>query len=589
MFGAVPTVRSAETRTLAGLRSLAMPLSFARLAAAAALAHVVASGARADSLPTVPPLGPGPYAVGCTSVEQDFSRTGGQSPEAWWEGQPASNGSSRYVTDLLSTAATPVLSVAMGNDTELYGPYANTSIPVALIVCYPTDAGNPYADYALPNGSTIPHMQRSGQPPLVSGARARWPVLLFSHGLGGSPISGDHIEVFKLFASHGYVVAAPFHGDPRIVDVRLEGGSDLLVALLNFPKYTAMQAVRPLALAGAINFLLGSPEWSSRVDPNAIAGFGASLGGESLMLQAGAQLTVSVGLASKQVIADTRLKAIATYVPYFGQPFFPAFGRDQAGVDAMLPIPVLAIAGTADTTAPLATVQDAIERLHQSRILVALEGVQHGFDVPSTGDILTWTLDFVAAHALDDRLERAKLQRMERVAGGGDDRRLIDYTAPAAPIGNERIVVEFQNDALAHFFYTADPDEIAMLDAGVVVPGWRRTGFDFKAWDRFDANGIASCRFFTSRNGVYSHFYSINGVECGILAADPLWRFEALAFRADPPIGDDCPANRMRVTRIYNRFAGGAPNHRFLTSGSETTHMANEGWLIEGTVFCTPP
>ena len=561
-----------------------------RVAAVAALVlAVAASDLRADSLATVPPVGPGPYPVGCTSVEQDFSRTGGQNAEAWWEGQPASNFSSRYITDLLSTAWTPVLTIAMGDDTELYGPYANTSIPVALIVCYPTDASNPYADYALPTGSAIPHMQRTGQPPLIASARSRWPVLLFSHGLGGSPISGDHIEVFKLFASHGYVVAAPFHGDPRIVDVRLDNGGDLLIAILNIPKYTAMQAVRPLALAGALDYLLGAPEWADRIDANAIAGFGASLGAESLMLQAGAQVTTSVGLASKQVMADTRLRAIATYVPYFGQSIFPAFGRDQTGVDAMLPVPVLAIAGTADTTAPFATTEDAIERLRQSRILVALEGVQHGFDVATTGDIFTWTLNFIAAHALDDRLARAKIQRMERVAGGGDDRRVIDYTAPAPPIGNERIVVEFQNDALAHFFYTADPDEIAMLDAGVIVPGWRRTGFDFKAWDRFDANGISSCRFFTNRSGVYSHFYSINGIECGILLADPLWRFETNAFRADPPFAEDCPPNRMRVTRIYNRFAGGAPNHRFLTSGSEIAHMASENWLVEGTVFCTPP
>ena len=567
-----------------------MRLSFLSFAAAAVIAAATSTLAvAADSLATVPPVGPGPYPVGCTSVEQDFSRTGGQNPEAWWEGQPASNGATRYVTDLLSTAATPVLSVSTPNDFELYGPYANTSIPVALIVCYPTDANNPYPAYALPTGSTIPHMQRAGQLPIVNGSRARWPVLLFSHGLGGSAISGDHIEVFKLFASHGYVVVAPFHGDPRIVDVRLEDGGDLLLAILNFPKYTAMQSVRALSLAAALDYVLGTPQWADRVDANAIAGFGASLGAESLMLQAGARLSTTVGLGSKQVVADARLKAIATYVPYFGQPFFPAFGRDQEGVESMLPVPVLAIAGTADATAPFVTVEDAIERLTQSRILVALQGVTHGFDLPSTGDIFTWTLDFLAAHALDDRVARAKIQRMERVAGGGDDRRVIDYTAPAAPIGNERIVVEFQNDALAHYFYTADPDEAAMLDAGVIVPGWRRTGMTFKAWDRFDANGISSCRFFTSRNGVYSHFYSINGVECGILLADPLWRFETNAFRADPPNGDDCPANRMRVTRIYNRMAGGAPNHRFVTSGSEAEHMAAEGWLVEGAVFCTPP
>jgi hypothetical protein len=88
---------------------------------------------------------------------------------------------------------------------------------------------------------------------------------------------------------------------------------------------------------------------------------------------------------------------------------------------------------------------------------------------------------------------------------------------------------------------------------------------------------------------VYSHFYSINPPECAILAADPLWRFEALAFRAELPTLEDCPAGRMRVTRIYNQFAGGAPNHRFVTSGSEAAHMVDENWYVEGSVFCTPP
>ena len=256
----------------------------------------------------------------------------------------------------------------------------------------------------------------------------------------------------------------------------------------------------------------------------------------------------------------------------------------------MLPVPLLAIAGTADTTAPIGTTQDAIERLHQSRILVALEGVVHGFDVPSTNDILTWTVVFLHAHALDDRPARAVLQRMEHVAGGGDDRRVIDYTAPATPVGAERIVVEYQNDQLAHFFYTTDPQEQAILDAGIVVPGWRRTGFAFKAWDTLDVNGIPSCRFLTVRGaGLYSHFYTINPVECSILLADPTWSFESLAFRAEAPFAEDCPAGRMRVTRIYNRFAGGTPNHRFVTSGSEADHMVDEGWLVEGSVFCTPP
>lgn len=551
---------------------------------------LLAAPARADSLASIPPLGAGQYAVGCSSIEQDFTRVpAGQAAEAYWEGQPADNGDARYLTDLLSTQATPVLAVAMPDDRDLFGPYANQSIAVGLLVCYPTDPGNPYTDYPLPNGHSVPHMQRGAQPPRLSVARDTWPVLLFSHGLGGSPISGDHIEALKLLASHGWVVVAPFHGDPRIVKVRLENGHDVFQAILDFPKYTAMQAVRPLALALALDWLLAQPAWSPRLDASAIAGFGASLGAESLMLQAGARLTTSVGLSSKAVIKDARLKAIANYVPYFGQPVFPSFGRDQAGVDDMLPIPVLAIAGTSDTTAPIDATEEAMSRLRGSRILVALDGVEHGFDIPSTDDIFTWTLTFLAAHVLDDRGARAVVQRAERVAGGGDDSKWIDYTEPAPLLPGERYVVEFQNDAMAHFFYTTDPVEWAILDEGVIVPGWRRTGFMFKAWDGTDARGLPSCRFFTARDGVYSHFYSINPPECSYLATDPTWRFEAWAFRALMPAAEDCPGGTMRVTRIYNRLDGGVPNHRFVTSASEAAHMADEDWLVEGSVFCTPP
>ena len=566
-----------------------LPLRIAALLASFALALAVPAS-RADSLATVPPLQGGPYAVGCSSVEQDFSRVPpGENAEWWWEGVPTEDGTPRYLTTLLSTSATPVLTIPVPDDSVLYGPHAGTSVPVVIFACYPTDADNPYADYALPTGKSVPHMQRGGDPPLFASARARWPVLLYSHGYGGSPISGDYVSALVLLASHGYAVVAPFHGDQRIANLRLEDASDLLNAIANFSKFTAMQAVRPLALAAALDHVLGSPGWKDRVDATQVAGFGASQGGESLMLMAGAKLTVSVGLSSKQVMSDPRLKVVTSYVPYFGQPFFPAFGRDQGGVDDMRPVPVLAISGTADTTAPIGTTEQAMRRLAQSRILVALEGVEHGFDDASRDDIFTWTLRFLLAHLQDDRSARATLQRMERVEGGGDDRRVVDYTAPAPASGDERIVVEFQNDELAHFFYTADAEEAAMLDAGVIVPGWRRTGFTFKAWDRDDASGDASCRYFTSRGGVYSHFYSIWAPECAILAADPLWRFEAQAFRATRPSAEDCPAGHMRVTRVYNLMDGGAPNHRFLTSAAEIAHMVDEDWLVEGSVFCTPP
>jgi hypothetical protein len=37
-------------------------------------------------------------------------------------------------------------------------------------------------------------------------------------------------------------------------------------------------------------------------------------------------------------------------------------------------------------------------------------------------------------------------------------------------------VIEFYNASLNHYFITAYPEEAAMLDQGVIVPGWTRTG-----------------------------------------------------------------------------------------------------------------
>ena len=133
----------------------------------------------------------------------------------------------------------------------------------------------------------------------------------------------------------------------------------------------------------------------------------------------------------------------------------------------------------------------------------------------AAGDIFTWATTYLAAHAQDDRPARAKVARMTSVAGGGDDRLVIDYTAPAPVSAGERIVVEYHNAALNHYFITADPAEAAMLDAGILVPGWNRTGFNFKAWPAGAPQGLSTCRFFgTPAVGPNSHFYTIDPAEC---------------------------------------------------------------------------
>src|SRR2546426_552230 len=114
----------------------------------------------ANQLAVVDPLPlPGPYAVGCSNVAQDYSRLlPGESAQNYWEGYPA-NGRDRYITQLLADPADAlVIDVDVPDDRELFINHATQQVPYALLVCYPTSANNPYPDYPLPNSQVVPHM-----------------------------------------------------------------------------------------------------------------------------------------------------------------------------------------------------------------------------------------------------------------------------------------------------------------------------------------------------------------------------------------------------------------------------------------------
>ena len=198
-------------------------------------------------------------------------------------------------------------------------------------------------------------MQTGSDAPLFADASTRYPVVAFSHGYTGSPLSGDYISALSVFASYGYVVIAPFHGDLRFSDLRIDNLSDAIAVASHLDNFTAMQALRPLSISAALDLVLAHPQWQGHIDETQIGGFGASMGGETMMLLGGAGLTTSyfdIGSSWKQVTHDPRIKAAVGYVPYFGQPILPAFGRDQHGLDG-INLPFLGISGTADTTAPI--------------------------------------------------------------------------------------------------------------------------------------------------------------------------------------------------------------------------------------------
>lgn len=555
---------------------------------AAVVAGVVSCLAFAQAGETVPALPPtGGYSVACSNIEQDFTRVpGGATYDDLWTGR------SGYVTDILvDPAHSLVIQQPFASDLELFGSYAGKSAPYLVLVCYPTDPGNARADYVLPTGNVVPHMQRGAEGPIFPPGNARFPLVLYSHGLAGSPTSGDYVESIKQFASYGYVTVAVFHGDLRFANIDLEAFEDVLYALLHLRDFVAMQAVRPLSLATALDRVLADPGYRERVDADNIGGFGASLGAQSLLLMAGARLTVSLGLSSRAVMAkDARLKAAATYVPYFGNPIYPSFGRNQEGLDGVS-LPFLGISGTADTTAPIVSAEAGVRRMSGTRQLVAFSGLEHGYDIRYSSDLDTWLFTFLAGQLTADPFARAMSARMGSVAGGMEDIQRLDHMAPRLPVGpNEADVFEFYNPSIDHYFITAEAAEAAMLDAGTPVAGWRRTSLEFKLRPAGSPLGLAACRFFgTPPLGPNSHFFTIDAAECAKVKANPLWTYEGLAFNADAPVADTCAQDRIPVMRLYNDGMGGQANHRYTTSRNEARQMRVNGWILEGTVFCAIP
>ena len=347
---------------------------------------------------------------------------------SYWEGAPSGSGVPRYATDLLADPGnTLIATVTAPQDSNLFGSFAGRNVAFVVLACYPTTADNPRPDYPLPTGKVVPRMQTGSDAPLFADPAARYPVLAFSHGYTGSPLSSDYISGLSVFASYGYVVVAPFHGDLRFSDLRIDNLGDAITVLLHLSDFTAMQALRPLSISAALDLVLGHPQWQGHIDATRIGGFGASMGGETMMLLGGAGLTTSYpGLSWNQVTRDPRIKAAVGYVPYFGQPFLPAFGRDQNGLVG-IDLPFLGISGTADTTAPIHETETGMARLTGTRELVALSGVTHGFDLASTNDIFTWTLTFLDAEVRGNPATRRQLLTMASVAGGGDDSVLIYY------------------------------------------------------------------------------------------------------------------------------------------------------------------
>ena len=132
------------------------------------------------------------------------------------------------------------------------------------LIAYPTNA--PEALFQI-GPFTI---AARGDAPIASGAR--FPVVLFSHGGGGTIKAGGsslpYANLITSLARAGYIVVAPFHPGSRLPREALED--------------------RPRQIHKALNATLADPRFATRADPDRLGMMGFSYGGAVALIVAGA-------------------------------------------------------------------------------------------------------------------------------------------------------------------------------------------------------------------------------------------------------------------------------------------------------------
>jgi predicted dienelactone hydrolase len=561
---------------------------------AVALALVAAAMSAHATAGIVPSVN-GKYPVACSNVEQDFTRLkAGSAPSDYWEGNPLSDGS-HYVTELLVSPANVLtynVAVPKVSEIDVFEKQGGKQLPYAAIACYPTTTGNTRADYVLPSGAKVPKMQRGAEAPLIGTnpevSDGKWPLMMMSHGLAGSPLGDDYIQVASRLAAEGYVVFAPFHADARYSRIQIDTVSDALYVLTKYAEIAEMESIRPLGLKQGLDYFLTKSEYTSRIDQDRIVGFGASLGGMAMMLVQGAKITASWGGAERVIVRDNRYKAVVGYVPYSGQNFLPAFGDSNGGVRSVR-VPYLGIGGTADVVAPISRTSQMIEALGGSKYFVSIEGMPHGFRVQDAPEVFGWTFLFLNAHLSRDQADRVAFNAITNVPGGSDDQVKIRKTL-AWGSRDEMEVVEFYAPNPKKYFITGRTDEVALLDSVPTV--WQRTGQRF-ATHRVDSPvGADVCRFWANDGAsLNTHFYSALPSDCALLRAQPWARDEGIAMRAQDliqshvfvPPPPSCPNDTVKVIRLFNKTT---VNHRYLTETALAKITLTPDWQSDGAVYC---
>ncbi|MBS27295.1 MAG: hypothetical protein CMQ26_09480, partial [Gammaproteobacteria bacterium] len=181
------------------------------------------------------------------------------------------NGQLRYIDELLAFPDDAFnFQLLVPNNAVLYGKSAGSLVPYAGYVFYPTTEENNRPDYDVFIPPSLPRMQDENELPIFANPNTKYPLLIYSHGVGGHP-TGEQINFLSKLASHGYIVLALYHGDDRFQGTE--------------PRRFSL---RPLAINKAIDKILADPAFSQNIDQDRIGGVGENLAGATMLALMGA-------------------------------------------------------------------------------------------------------------------------------------------------------------------------------------------------------------------------------------------------------------------------------------------------------------